>query len=231
MNIPKPKILDDLKPAEEDKIAAVEDVIYEINQFLFCGRYLQKECSSSQKLNSELDIAVFESGLIHVRTLRDFLFNGRPDKESVHKRGEKQDDLWSMDFDPAGSAVTPQDPLSMDLARYLDKYLAHMTYTRAKARQQGGGCYWDWRTIERAMLKAIDPFLKNLAGWIRSRESVPQCHRDAVAALSVTVKDLLSASPAGEIHASTTIGSTFTTFRPSNEGSTLRIISLDDGFD
>jgi hypothetical protein len=231
MNIPKTKIEDNLKPSEENKIAAVEHVIYEINQFLFCGRYLQKECGSSQKLNSELDQAVFESGLLHVRTLRDFLFNGRPGKDGVHKRGEKQDDLWSIDFAPAGSAVTSQDPLSLDLSMHLDKYLAHLSYTRAKARQQGGGYYWNWWTIEGAMLKAIKPFLENLEDWISRRESVPQCHRDAVAELRVTVTDLLSASSAREVYQYTTIGSTFTTFRPSNEGSTLRIINLDDGLE
>ncbi len=118
-------------PSQGNKLAALADVAYEIEQIL-------QLCSNWPQQPGLQQNAWLEATLIHTRQLLDFFEDS---KRSVYK-GRENDDILAIDF-----GFTPR-PIALDriFRERLNKDLAHLSYSR---RQRiGAAKSWDLTKLQ-----------------------------------------------------------------------------------
>ncbi|MGD0922120.1 MAG: hypothetical protein ABSA70_10190 [Terriglobia bacterium] len=127
-------------PSQGEKLAALADVAYEIEQIL-------QLCSNWPQHLGLQQNAWLEATLIHTRQLLDFFEDS---KRSVYKRREN-DDILAIDF-----GFTPQ-PIALDptFRERLNKDLVHLSYSRQQ--RTGPAKSWD--------LTKLQPLLERSHGF------------------------------------------------------------------
>ena len=144
-------------PEQKEKILGAE--LYEIEQLLFA-------CSFKFE-NTNINNALLESTLIHVRALLDFF--EKPER-ATRRAGNKLvelDDVLATDFNFNARKIQFQ---SQDRER-LNKDLAHLTYSRVDRSQDDK--LWDYMQVVLPILHRSREFLEHLIGnWIREDDVI-----------------------------------------------------------
>lgn len=138
------------EPSHQQKVAATDAIHYEFIQYLRV-RLLTVSPTENQK---ELRNAIIESRLAHFRILLDFLKNSR--RARSRPGGPVFDDILAADygFDPREMEFD-----TIDFRNRLDKGLAHLRYTRIKARDTGD---WPWEAVNADLLPCMVEFARFL---------------------------------------------------------------------
>ena len=133
---------------EELKETAEGPIVYEVDMLQECARVL------SRPLNQLTQNMALESFLVHVRNLREFLYDA----------GTNPDDVVAGDFFPGPGqweGIRPPMPKVIEENRYrLNKSLAHISYSRLKYK--GPTKEWPSQQIASELLAVVRVFLRNL---------------------------------------------------------------------
>jgi hypothetical protein len=159
-------------PVDVDTLRACArvDVAYEMEQFVLWTLY-RPPAHPNKLVDLRLRQACFESAVLHLRNIVDFLRNARPVKRAFLS------DLVADHYFDAGWATRPQPFLlySADVESdegvrgNVNRHLAHITTTRQKLRVSSAAFEWD----------EIDPTLV-LEGFRRFLADLGRAHPDRV---------------------------------------------------
>ncbi len=133
---------------EELKETAEGPIVYEVDMLRKCASVL------SSPLNQLTQNMALESFLVHVRNLREFLYDA----------GTNPDDVVAGDFFPGPGqweAIRPPMPKVIeDNRERLNKALAHISYSRLKYK--GPAKKWPSQHIASELIAVVRVFLRNL---------------------------------------------------------------------
>ena len=124
--------------AREEQVNALVHVAYEFEMAWFCALRLATERDTLSRFESN---AYLESCLIHVRSLYDFLC----------RNSTNADDIVRTDFAPpwapTGEAAEATQRLEAE-APAINKYLAHLSWTRLNTSDQAPDASRLWQPID-----------------------------------------------------------------------------------
>ena len=133
---------------EELKETAEGPIVYEVDMLRKCASVL------SSPLNQLTQNMALESFLVHVRNLREFLYDA----------GTNPDDVVAGDFFPGPGQwedIRPPVPKVLEDNRdRLNKALAHISYSRLKYK--GPAMAWPSQQIASELIAVVRVFLRKL---------------------------------------------------------------------
>lgn len=135
---------DKFQPTREQKIAGLEHIIYEINQFNITYKYPSLQ-------SWFIDNAILESRLLHARNLIEFFTLKR-----INTRiNFNEDNICAEDYE---YELLKTDLVSQQEIIRLNKQLSHLTYSRTSDINKKSWPMDIWRPLE----KEIERFITHL---------------------------------------------------------------------
>jgi hypothetical protein len=131
------------------KIKALHHVLYEIERLTACG---------PQLTDTRLDVrrSIIESRLLHTRCLNDFFKHTQSWRDQMGN-----DDVIASDFGYDPEATSDKTlPISPDMVRKINKFLSHVTYSRADEQPE-----WDFPETWNPLMTQSVKFLEHLLTW------------------------------------------------------------------
>jgi len=145
---------ENFNPTPEQKEKILDAVFYEIEQLLFACSYKSD--------NNNINNALLESTMIHVRALLDFFEKPERSTRRVGNQKVELDDVLATDFNfyTRDIQIQPQD------RERLNKDLAHLTYSRVDRSQEDKR--WAYQSVVFPVLERSKEFLEVLlSNWIQ----------------------------------------------------------------